>query len=355
MVLAAPPIRKLHVVGRSRRHARFSLRKHPVSPSLHRGLSPVVYDFALGDEDELVSYTVAKPRKSPVRYYAHSNHLYSVAATTNTAGSVVERYSYNAYGVRTVKNSAGATLVKSSANQDRGFTGYKLDSETGLYYARTRMYSSKLGRFVSRDPIAHNHVYVLGGVVFDENPVPTNGYASGMSLYMAYFAPNKIDPSGMVDVNVAPCEIKIVAGHGSISDPVTFKFPSKTSCAVGGFIGCWPASSNDVPPYRSLPGIPVHDHNMFVFPPKDRWVGTGNDNSRYTGDPDAKPGDIDFDVNAAVDNALIQSILAAKNMCAFCCTEVTITVEISPHGFPRGGRNNFKYRDGYKRVMKCPI
>ena len=175
MVLAAAPIRKLHVVGRSRRPAGFSLRKHPVSPSLHRGLSPVGYDFALANGDELVSYTVAKPRHAPVRYYTHSNHLYSVAASTNTSGAVVERYSYNAYGVRSVKNSAGATLAKSAVNQDRGFTGYRLDSETGLHFARARMYSPKTGRFVNRDQL---------------------NYISGFSLYSAYFAPGFTDPSG---------------------------------------------------------------------------------------------------------------------------------------------------------------
>jgi RHS repeat-associated protein len=101
--------------------------------------------------DELVSYTVKKPRKSPVRYYAHAN---SVAATTNISGSIVERYSYNAYGVRTVKNSVGATLAKSAVYQERGFTGYKLDSETVLYFCRTRYLNSVSGRFLNRMPWA---------------------------------------------------------------------------------------------------------------------------------------------------------------------------------------------------------
>ena len=111
-----------------------------------------------------------------MRYYAHANSLYSIAATTNATGAVVERYSYNAYGVRTVKNSAGATLAKSAVNQDRGFTSYKLDSETGLYFARARMFSAKMGRFIARDPI---------------------GYIDGHSLYGAYFAPNGFDPMGL--------------------------------------------------------------------------------------------------------------------------------------------------------------
>ena len=203
MVLAVLPIRKLHVGGRSRRPAGFSLRKQPVSTSLHRGLSPVGYDFALANGDELVSYTVAKPRHAPVRYYTHANHLYSVAATTNTAGQVVERYSYNAYGVRTVKNSAGATLAKSAVNQDRGFTGYKLDSESSLYFARARMYSAKLGRFLERDPFRHLGDLArhnLGGSriagMDTAQPSASDGYIDGYNLYCAKFIPNLVDPDG---------------------------------------------------------------------------------------------------------------------------------------------------------------
>ena len=73
----------------------------------------------------------------------------------------VERWSYNAYGVPTIKNSANATIGKSSVGNDRGFTGYKLDSETGLYFAKIRMYSAKLGRFTRRDPVGYVDGYTL--------------------------------------------------------------------------------------------------------------------------------------------------------------------------------------------------
>ena len=152
--------------------------------------------------DELISYTVAKPRHAPVRYYTPANNLYSVAATTDTAGAVVERYSYNVYGVRTVKNSAGATLTKSAVGQDRGFTSYKLDSGSGLYYARARMYSSKLGRFIGRDLFrrsngADSSLFV--GVFSPKLiyiPKSRDGYQDGVNLYNSYFSPNSLDPSG---------------------------------------------------------------------------------------------------------------------------------------------------------------
>ena len=138
---------------------------------------PTVKRNVWGDYvDSLVSYTIKKPRKAAVRYYAHANSLFSVAAVTSATGSVVERWSYNAYGVPTIKNSAGATLAKSGVGQTRGFTSYTLDSETGLYAARARMYSAKLGRFISRDP---------------------TGYVDGLNLFFAYFIPNEVDPSGL--------------------------------------------------------------------------------------------------------------------------------------------------------------
>jgi len=121
------------------------------------------------------------------KHYFHQNHLYSVAAMTNSAGAVVERYRYDAYGKRTVTNAAGTPIAASTIGQQRGFTGYQLDAETGLYYARARMYSAGLGRFLGRDPIRADY----------ESPTSGDGYYDGLSLYAAYFAPNGIDPFGL--------------------------------------------------------------------------------------------------------------------------------------------------------------
>ncbi len=104
------------------------------------------------------------------------DHLYSVAAITNAAGAVVERYRYDTFGNRIILAVDGITTrAVSSYNQQVGFTGRYEDKETKLWYFRARYYSGSLGRFVSRDPI---------------------GYVDGYSLYQAYQVPNNLDPSG---------------------------------------------------------------------------------------------------------------------------------------------------------------
>jgi RHS repeat-associated protein len=127
-----------------------------VTPTLARS-------FVYGDyiDEPLVMVTASS------KYYIHSNHLYSVAAITNSTGAVVERFRYDAYGKQ---------IGTSTVGFNRGFTGYQLDTETGLYFARARMYSPTLGRFVSRDPI---------------------GYVDGDSLYAGYFVPGYVDPFGL--------------------------------------------------------------------------------------------------------------------------------------------------------------
>ena len=112
------------------------------------------------------------------KYYYHANHLYSVAALTNQAGGVVERYRYSSYGERTVLAPDGVTTrAASSYNQQVGFTGRYLDKDTSLWYFRARYYSGSLGRFIQREK---------------------QGYVDGLNLYQGYFTPNETDPTGEI-------------------------------------------------------------------------------------------------------------------------------------------------------------
>ena len=87
------------------------------------------------------------------RKFVHSNHLYSVAALTDNAGAVVERYRYDAYGQRTTLAADGVTIRTSSSYGNQiGFTGRYLDKETGLMYFRSRYEDPQIGRFLNRMP-----------------------------------------------------------------------------------------------------------------------------------------------------------------------------------------------------------
>ena len=149
---------------------------------------PVTYGSYL---DEVVAYQTTAGGVSQC-YCPHYNSLYSVAALTDASGAVAERYTYDAYGKQAITSATGTVRAKSAVGFDRAFTGQIRDIETSLNFVNARMYSPSLGRFVNRDQIT---TYELGGVWY---PGPAMGYQSGMSLYAGYYAPNGLDPSGMV-------------------------------------------------------------------------------------------------------------------------------------------------------------
>jgi RHS repeat-associated protein len=104
------------------------------------------YVYGAGLDEILI-----KVSSAGVKTYYHANHQGSVIATTDSGGAVVNRYKYGPFGESTALS--GTT---------HGYTGQRIDAETGNYYYKLRYYSPKLGRFLQPDPI---------------------GMAGGMNLY----------------------------------------------------------------------------------------------------------------------------------------------------------------------------
>ncbi len=106
------------------------------------------------------------------------NQQWSVTALCDlSAGTVLERYTYDAFGKRTILAADGSTVRSTSSyNMPFGYTSRQHDPETGLMYFRARYYDPSTGEFLSQDPLE---------------------YVDGMSQYRGYFVGVGIDPFGL--------------------------------------------------------------------------------------------------------------------------------------------------------------
>jgi len=97
------------------------------------------YTQGLGIDEPL-----ALLRSSTTSYY-QADGLGSITSLTNSSGTVVNTYTYDAFGKLTASSG--------SITNPYRFTGREWDQETSVYYYRARYYAPTLGRFIGQDPI----------------------------------------------------------------------------------------------------------------------------------------------------------------------------------------------------------
>src|SRR3989454_3746450 len=144
----------------------------PVSPSrmgdtieeyTSTGTKTATYLHGIG-VDELLGY------KSTLWYDYHGDALGSVTRLTDSAGSSVSTYRYDAFG---------ATRSQIGSSNTFGFTSREDEANLGLYYNRARYYAPGLGRFLGGDPAGQGYVYAQDS--------PTNLVdPSGMATWWSY-------------------------------------------------------------------------------------------------------------------------------------------------------------------------
>lgn len=114
-------------------------------------------------------------------FYGFNGHA-DVTALTDGNGTVVASYYYDAFGVE----------MLSSGNSDNPYryAGYEFDTETGLYYLKSRFYDAKIARFMQEDtytgkindPLSLNlYTYVFNNPIRYYDPT---GYAAQDKIYI---------------------------------------------------------------------------------------------------------------------------------------------------------------------------
>ncbi len=91
--------------------------------------------------------------------YLHRDHLGSVVAVTNQSGTLVQEYSFDAYGKRRNTDwtaDTADTQFGVSHLTDRGYTGHEHLDNTRLVHMNGRAQDPILGRMLSADPIVPN-------------------------------------------------------------------------------------------------------------------------------------------------------------------------------------------------------
>src|SRR5712692_5620755 len=142
------------------------------------------------------------------------------SGTGQTPGQLCYDADFTPYGQEI---SYTARLQTTACPPSYKFTGYERDTETGLDYAFARYYSSRLGRFLSTDP--------LGGSIGDLQS--HNAYT-----YTLNNPTNLVDPSGLRP----GCDRGDAACTGEAADAVfarlvcgVFGCPGDVQCYVNGF------------------------------------------------------------------------------------------------------------------------
>lgn len=128
----------------------------------------------------------------------HYDHLGSVTLMSwQNSGAVRERYSYDAWGKR--RNAFNWTApVTTPGYKNRGYTGHEHLDDIGVIHMNGRIYSPKLGRMLSPDPVTQ---------------APENGQNYNRYTY-AFNNPLKYtDPSGYVAGECDNCEHMLVLGN----------------------------------------------------------------------------------------------------------------------------------------------
>ncbi len=167
-------------------------------------------------------------------YYVHTDHLGSYDAITNQSGTVVQNYSFDAWGRRRNPTNWTYNNVPTSYLFNRGYTGHEHLDQFGLINMNGRMYDPILGRMLAPDNF----------VQLPDFTQSFNRYAYALNNPLVY-----TDPDGENPILIAAIIVGAYLGGSAANDgnfnPIKWDwYNAKTygGIVVGGLAG-WAGAS----------------------------------------------------------------------------------------------------------------
>lgn len=119
-----------------------------------------------------------------VTHYVHRDHLNSVEAVTDLSGTVMQRFSFDAFGKRRNTNwtaDPGDVRFGDAHATERGYTGHEHLDNVRLIHMNGRVLDPVIGRVISPDPFV---------------PDPFNGQSYNRMSYVQNNPLSLVDPTG---------------------------------------------------------------------------------------------------------------------------------------------------------------
>ncbi len=100
-------------------------------------------------------------------YFYRKDAQGNIAAILDSNGNIVVEYKYDSWGNHAVLDANGADIASAThignLNPFR-YRGYYYDTETGLYFLKTRYYDPEVGRFITIDSISYIDPETINGL-----------------------------------------------------------------------------------------------------------------------------------------------------------------------------------------------
>jgi len=150
-----------------------------VTHYLWEGQNLIAQYDELGNREKRYSYAPGQFAPTQIEdntgiFDVHTDHLQTPILLTNSAGEIVWRAEYQAYGKALVNEDVDedASLVSFDLRRP----GQWLDHESGLFYNYFRYYDPSLGRYITSDPIGqaggfNTYAYVLNNPLYWIDPL----------------------------------------------------------------------------------------------------------------------------------------------------------------------------------------